>query len=441
MRKTTIFRFSGSEIMVAAALFVAAAPVAAQDSLVLVQPDSLLLVQADSVRPDSLLSQQQSSVHIVQEGETLWTLADYYLGDPLLWPEIYRFNTMVVEDPHWIFPGEALRLSGADSVLIPRTVLAMDSLAPPDTQPDDAVELRDPGDIGDSQESQERAVDLPPDESELLDLTDPEIRDEQTVRGPPPPSGPLVFRQRGSAAGAGVTVISEPLPRATGRMIFYSAGFLTEGEDLAWGEVRGAVDKPILSTLPSSSSARIFDVVDIRAPSNATYHIGDSLVLARVSRIIPDWGRIVVPTGVAQVIAVEGRNVRALIEMQFERVADGQVAMPVGPFRDRDKLVAVPIEGGLRGSIITVRDRHPVPNLRDVVFIDRGRADGLVPGDVFEILATDGAAEFEAMGERQVAILEIVHVRERSASAVLVRIFDLGAAPGASVRLIGKMPA
>lgn len=48
--------------------------------------------------------------HTVVPGDTLWDLAGHYLGDPFRWPEIWQLNTDIVEDPHWIYPGQVLKI-------------------------------------------------------------------------------------------------------------------------------------------------------------------------------------------------------------------------------------------------------------------------------------------------------------------------------------------
>jgi hypothetical protein len=52
----------------------------------------------------------EDRVHTVQSGETLWGIAQSFLSDPFLWPEIFRLNTATVADPARIYPRQRLLL-------------------------------------------------------------------------------------------------------------------------------------------------------------------------------------------------------------------------------------------------------------------------------------------------------------------------------------------
>jgi hypothetical protein len=48
--------------------------------------------------------------HIVQEGDSLSEICDYYYGDMYLWPKIWSYNPHIT-NAHWIFPGDRVRLT------------------------------------------------------------------------------------------------------------------------------------------------------------------------------------------------------------------------------------------------------------------------------------------------------------------------------------------
>lgn len=55
--------------------------------------------------------------HRVVRGDTLWDLASRFLRDPWCWPQVWENNRDAVANPHWIYPGQTIRLDRARGLL------------------------------------------------------------------------------------------------------------------------------------------------------------------------------------------------------------------------------------------------------------------------------------------------------------------------------------
>ena len=367
-----------------------------------------------SLRAQETPTQPVPRMHVVVEGETLWDLAARYFGDPFLWPEIYRLNTSVVEDPHWIFPGEELRLGPAGAAMAgqPQPGVAVEPGVEPVARPVPGQERP---------EQQVAPGQVPP-----------------PAAPPPPPTatGPTIFARHGGDVG--VTADMGVTNRAARPAEFYSSGFLTEGQALPFASVGGAIDRPRLARVPQSSFAGLFDRISVVPPVGAVYQVGDSLLLGALLRKVTGWGEIFYPSGIARVEEVGADGVVALVVAQYNRITDGQVALPLEAFPDPGQVMPVPVENGMMGSIVEPRQLNPVPSQQQVVFIDLGRNAGVQVGDVFTVLK---ASEEAGVAPTPIAYARIVHVRDQSATGLLINIMGLGIATGAPVQLLEKMPS
>lgn len=53
-------------------------------------------------------------LHPVKKGDTLWSICQQYFNDPWRWPKLWAENPQIT-NPHWIFPGDTIRLRAADA--------------------------------------------------------------------------------------------------------------------------------------------------------------------------------------------------------------------------------------------------------------------------------------------------------------------------------------
>jgi hypothetical protein len=427
MRRTTICRSSRIAVVALAAATLTWRVLPAQDS-----------TQQDTTQAVAAFQAQVPSSHTVARGETLWSIAQMYFSDPLLWPEIYRLNTSVVEDPHWIYPGEVLNLAPMVTVAQGDTTVVA---APQDTTIAAADTVRAaPGDT--------IAAVVPLDTVTAPMDTIPADTAQLIVEAPPPSiveSHETIFDRRRTNRQVVQDVLraytNQPYrPLRAGE--FYAAGFLSESERLPWARVLGSTTTPAIHRLSERTSAAMLEEIAIRPPRNASYHVGDSLLLARIDRTLESgpWGDVIVPMGIARVTAVEEQQVLARVSAQYGRIHDGQLAMPLEPFRDPGQVRPTPVEQGLTGKLLAARDPHPIAGAQQFFFIDKGRREGVALGDVFEIYRP--AQGYVGAGSEEVrGVLMIVHTRERSATGLLIQIIHPGLAPGLPVRLIKKMPS
>jgi hypothetical protein len=366
----------------------------------------------------ALAQEPLPQTHTVRKGDTLWDLAQHYLRDPFLWPGIYRQNTDVVEDPHWIYPGEILRIAPVDNVA---AVPTMDT--PPPPAPLDTNSMTAP----DSSQDLAQGPQQP-------SLAETETRPEDQE--------PLFERQRTRSVADILRAYTEQPYRPLRRSEFYSSGFLTENERLPYGRVLGPVTPQQIRATSNRASALPYTIIAIDAPQGATYEVGDSLLLVQLRGELEPYGHIVSPTGLARVLeAVDGQYLASIVAT-YGPIRNGQRVLPVESFSPGSGARAVAVSDGVRGSLLGGLGRQDLKEPQMVVFIDKGRESGVAAGDLFEIRRrpqrlSDGTLRVDEV----MATLQIVHVRDRTATALVLNVISPDIPPGTDVLQVAKLPS
>lgn len=337
--------------------------------------------------------------HTVRPGDTLWSLAQSYLGDPLLWPEIYRLNTDVVEDPHWIYPGETLRLAASENV---KSVPAEDTPPPP------------------SAVAQAPAADAAgnPPSAKVDAVEDPNFKETiGETADDYDPDAPLFPQMDGmkNAAQATVKAYSERNYRAVRRDEFYSGGFLSEEQNLPLGRVIGRTASPMIPSFNNFGVAKLYTELAISPPKNATYQVGDSLLIVEKGPQVHGYGYMVLPTGVGVVTRIDQDRPIMSVRQIFWSIYPGQWLLPLEKFPGNPtRARAMPITDGVKGKVIGWPRVEYIKLPQGYVYLDKGKEDGVALGDIWEVQRASGgiANNGTVLTAENMAQVQVVNVKD-----------------------------
>jgi hypothetical protein len=276
--------------------------------------------------------------YIINKGDTLWDLAQRWLGDPYLWPQIWDENRYIL-DSHWIYPGDPLVVPGKPTVVPEGELPVVD---------DSRVETPDP------EEPSRAAAEPPP--PMRIPMADPEdlYCTGWIVREPQEPALWIAGRDL------------ERISVAEGDVVF-----LNHGRDQA--------------VAPGAE----FSIV---RPAHLVHHPESGRVVGTLIRRL----------GKLRVMLAHDRSATAVITMSCEDIVDGDQVVPwediaaptLSSIPEFDRYDPTP-SGGPVGTVVAQRDDLSAFAAGHIIYTDLGSANGVVPGDVLTLYRDRAAGRGE----------------------------------------------
>lgn len=386
---------------------------------------ALLVAGLSAAAPLCAAQSDAPGTHVVNKGETLWSLANKYLGDPFLWPEIYRLNTDKIEDPHWIYPGETLKLPAAGAV-------ASSTQRAPSAEP--AVVTPSAPAVAAAPASAAAAADTNP----AAPTPPPEPRPQQ-------PRGMTVFSPEANrvehTARASLNLREPPTAVRLGEFLaspfVWSAGGPSDA-----GALEEAAEAVGIGMTVANRPIQYLEPVFVRLPKGAAASTGDRYLVYRRDSVIEGQGQVLVPTGIVKLIApgANGRS-RAQLVQKFEDVFEGQDLMPLDSLHQTPGVFPQRVEFGLATKVSWLAYNPILPGTGSYMILSATAKDGLVPGDQLTLLRDRGTDAYGAdLPPEEVAVAQVTRVTPYGTGAIILRTFQAGVAQGMRARVTAKMP-
>ena len=288
------------------------------------------IARADTVKvPEGVAaSDEEVFVYTVIKGDTLWDITGKYLDDPFKWPRVWK-NNPYIKNPHLIYPGDVVRVTPDGIEIISRKVKVPREPVDVDALPVVALEG-----------SAERVVKL-----------EPEPEPVPRVKGPT--VGSVLMKRQG--------FISDDALNSSGHIIKSKAKamLMDEGSE-------------VFVSLAEDSEGAIGERYSVYVTGDKVTHpvTGD------------DVGYMVDILG-SLVITRSSKVVEARIDNSYKEIENGARLMPY-----TEPVVEVELtesSAPVDGVVVAALDSSANFAGGDIVYIDRGKKDGLGEGNVLRV--------------------------------------------------------
>ncbi len=319
--------------------------------------------------------------YIIKKGDTLWDISNTFLKDPFLWPFIWKANPTIT-NPDLIFTGNTLMIPSLSP--IERALLA--AKEPVVEKKEEAAAVKEPAPL------REAGI-------AGAHVTSPKPRQAEAEETP---------------AGSRLILPEEQIYPIIDRFSMLSAGFVNE--EKTGDIITGAREK-------GKSIFGYDDVVYVSMRDAGNVKIGEKFLIftqlhnVRHPKTRKNFGKLIKGLGILQITAKDPAAdvLTARITLSFDAIEKGNMLTPYQepvPIYHSSQKKAKDISG----YILEVTDRRSINAQTDVVYIDRGKADGVEAGDRFVVYEEPVKRGFprKVIGEVQVML-----VKEHTSTAVV----------------------
>ncbi|VAX27904.1 hypothetical protein MNBD_NITROSPIRAE02-702 [hydrothermal vent metagenome] len=160
------------------------------------------------------------------------------------------------------------------------------------------------------------------------------------------------------------------------------------------------------------------DLVYIKLYNNAVPEKGRKFYSERSLGVITHpstgevLGNLIELTGVIEVEGQEAGYTKARVIKSFIEIQKGD------PIDNYYSIESFPLVKGtspaVSGTVVAARDLRLISGNYDIVYIDRGSADGVVPGDIFTLVSAEKP-------NRPIGKIQVISTRQKSATAIVTK--------------------